>query len=371
MKSDFFSKGRIQNLDALRFIAFMGVFTEHLGLHVPKEIQNESFAFALNSIFIRGYLGVNFFFVLSGFLISGKLMDEMSRTGKIDIVAYLKRRTLRIMPMFLFALGMAYLLSSFFFGKEETAPWFPFLFIHSNMWMMEAGQPANSMLSHFWSLSIEEQFYLLAPILIFILFLTGMRKRIAAFLLLACIIFRAVHFPVYGYLFYHSVTLYADFLFGVLLAMCIREEHPWIKKIGQLKGFDAGFIYLVGIFLIFSPRFDFFPPYIYFSRAVYTLFFAFVLAHQSQVINRKWHISRLPGAEKGGLISYGLYIFHPLGILMADKILSLTGFAISNPFLHVMLHAILALPMTWLMAEVGERATEKLKQLIRTSGRTV
>jgi len=361
MNADFFSKGRIQNLDALRFIAFLAVFMEHLSLNVPEILQDEGFKRISANVFIRGYLGVNFFFVLSGFLISGRLLDEYQKNGKINLIAYFRRRAFRILPMFLFMLGLAYLLATLLLGRNETAPVTPFLFIHSNMWMMREGLPKNPMLSHLWSLSIEEQFYLIAPALILLFFISGRKKWIIGLLLISCILFRAIHLPSYGHTYFHSFTLMADFLFGSMLALLLREGKTFILKIGNLKKTDSALIYLIGIFLICSPGFDMGMPSLMISRAVYALFFCFVLAQQSLSTKSGWHFSKLPFAEKGGLISYGLYIFHPLGILLAGAILNLTGIDAGSAYLHMFMHAVLGLPLTWLMAEAGERGTKQLK----------
>jgi peptidoglycan/LPS O-acetylase OafA/YrhL len=155
----------------------------------------------------------------------------------------------------------------------------------------------------------------------------------------------------------------ADFLTGVLLAMMIREENVLINKIRNLKRIDIMFIYLLGILVICYPKFDFIAPMGYISRAIYALFFAFVLAHQTLHQDRFLHADRISYAKEAGLISYGLYIFHPLGILLAGKIYLSMSIEFSNGFIHLLAHGITGMFLTVLLARAGESGTERLKAL--------
>lgn len=128
------------------------------------------------SSFAGGFIGVDVFFVLSGFLISGMLLEEMDRTGSIRLADFYSRRIRRLLPALLVMLGTVMwftprLLSDYEF-REQTgsliyaATWTSnFLFaLSSNPYFAELRE--RDLFLHTWSLGIEEQFYLLWPILI-------------------------------------------------------------------------------------------------------------------------------------------------------------------------------------------------------------
>ena len=106
-----------------------------------------------------GYIGVDLFFVLSGFLITRILLQEKDRYGTIDLKYFYTKRALRILPIYYISLAVAtacFVNSSGAFWNLAT---FTFNFYHPL-------HPAPNALEHTWSLSVEEQFYLLWPFLI-------------------------------------------------------------------------------------------------------------------------------------------------------------------------------------------------------------
>src|SRR5205085_9627779 len=117
-----------------------------------------------HSLFGNGNLGVNFFFVLSGFLITYLLIEEKKLTGKIHIGNFWIRRILRIWPLYFACVFIGFVL--FPFAKHmaggtsaETAdPWYYLAFIN-NFDYIKKGLPDSPGLGVLWSVAIEEQFY--------------------------------------------------------------------------------------------------------------------------------------------------------------------------------------------------------------------
>lgn len=108
-----------------------------------------------------GYLGVDVFFVLSGFLITCILVEELHDTGRIRLGAFWMRRVLRLLPALLVFAGTVMLLIRWMPSTTTRGLW-PALFYVMN-WFRISGQPAGAF-EHTWSLAIEEQFYLLWPL---------------------------------------------------------------------------------------------------------------------------------------------------------------------------------------------------------------
>jgi len=163
-----------KGLTTFRAFAFFAVFLFHVG-----ELR-------------IGYLGVQAFFVLSGFLLTPILLDMKSNLGTKDFfLHFYGRRALRIFPLYYFYLTLVALLSfaaisrlEFFNDAEVNSflaqlPWsatFTYNFIQASIYAQE-----TKLVSHFWSLAVEEQFYLVWPLAIFIV----PQKHLKTFLILA------------------------------------------------------------------------------------------------------------------------------------------------------------------------------------------
>ena len=130
----------------------------------------------MNNSFIRfGWCGVDLFFVLSGFLISNQLMAAWQKKQKIPFREFYIKRIFRIFPPYFFVL-LIYIFIPAFHERETLAPlWKMFSFTQNY------GQNIcrYGTFSHAWSLCVEEQFYLLLPLLLILIFSTSPRKKSA------------------------------------------------------------------------------------------------------------------------------------------------------------------------------------------------
>ena len=163
------------NLDAARFIAAFAVFLLHFSNEIKGQFPslNESSLFKLIYLFTgKGGLGVNFFFVLSGFLITYLILKEYKDYNKFHLGKFLIRRTLRIWPLY-FIIGLiGFVLFPLIFSDYHTLHhplnYFFFLANFDEIWY-GANDPINFLTSP-WSVAVEEQFYLFWGIVLFALF---------------------------------------------------------------------------------------------------------------------------------------------------------------------------------------------------------
>ena len=150
---------RLPGLDGLRGIAVLAVVIYHADV----------------SLLVGGFLGVDVFFVLSGFLITSLLIDELTRTNNVDRAQFYIRRIRRLMPALVLVLFFSVLVSGLFvldaaYHVRRDLPWaitfvlnWSYLFFEQSYFVNISRPP---LLQHLWSLSIEEQFYVIWPILL-------------------------------------------------------------------------------------------------------------------------------------------------------------------------------------------------------------
>lgn len=135
--------------------------------------------------FQGGFVGVDIFFVISGFLISGLLIDEATATGRIDLIQFWAKRARRLLPNATLTLIATLILAAFLFpahnrealSKETAAAALyvaNYYFADKAVDYFSFDDPLSPIM-HFWSLSIEEQFYIVWPVL----FLAALRVRAA------------------------------------------------------------------------------------------------------------------------------------------------------------------------------------------------
>ncbi|MCY1021025.1 acyltransferase family protein [Pyxidicoccus sp. MSG2] len=152
-------------LDGVRGIACLMVMGVHLSALGARQMPG---------VLPNGFLGVDVFFVLSGFLITSLLLQEWSRTGTLSFKHFYLRRALRLLPALYFFVAILCIVAAVFGWKATLGPkpWLSIgstLFYFSN-WIQDIGG-----LSITWSLSVEEQFYILWPPTLFLLLRRGVR----------------------------------------------------------------------------------------------------------------------------------------------------------------------------------------------------
>jgi peptidoglycan/LPS O-acetylase OafA/YrhL len=145
--------GHRPGLDGLRAVAVTLVVLAHAG--VPH-------------LTAAGSVGVVVFFVLSGFLIASLLLEETDRTGRVSIAAFYRRRALRLLPA-LFVMVAATALVGLVVADFTSRRMILGSLLYASNWVRASGDVEGDALGHTWSLSIEEQFYLVAPFVVLLL----------------------------------------------------------------------------------------------------------------------------------------------------------------------------------------------------------
>jgi len=285
---------RILTLDGWRGIAILLVLFNHVMNACVRNISSPWLA--------TGHHGVTLFFVISGFLISANLT-----AGPIDLKRFYIRRFFRLMPVAWAYLGLLLLIDASVHIVSPSAI-VSSLFFYRNF----TGTAFGSSTWHFWSLSLEEQFYLAWPP---VLLLAGIRRSrwIAAVAICGCALYRWAFWGHYSQDLLNCQTqVRADaLLVGCLLALCLRDS-VLRMLIAKWSGILALPALCVFIFCIW--RFVYLPP------LVECVSIALLLA--ASVLHPNWLVAkplRWQWLSNLGVISYSIYVWQELFMLIARE----------------------------------------------------
>jgi len=309
------SRKKFHTFDFFRFFAFFKVFLLHLPII--------AFPF-FNFIKAGGEIGVYFFFVLSGFLITYVILQEKQETGNINFKNFMSRRILRIWPLYyvmiLFAFLTPVILIGFENSSEGYAPnWLVSIFFLENYKMIFSGNfPNVSPLRVMWSLCVEEHFYLIWGTALYFTKLKNVR-----FLIIAAIVIATIS----RLIFYHNDLVFLDvftnfdyFAFGAIPALLfVQKENATVNFINTIPLFyKIAIIFLTAMYVILSPNFDF--P---FKNLIEPIFFGLLFSTLLFIIlpeNNRIKVSDTNIFSKLGIYTYGLYLTHTIIINLFIKI---------------------------------------------------
>jgi peptidoglycan/LPS O-acetylase OafA/YrhL len=303
-------------LDGLRFYAFLGVFVCHTlpyepafyrGLHIPLP-------WLWGAISKSGAAGVDLFFALSAFLITSLLLRERQQTGGISLHRFYVRRILRIWPLYFLLITLGVVLSHTM--ARQNLPWYyvaGYLLFFGNWVHAVFGQP-TSICSPLWTVSIEEQFYLIWPVLMKMLGRRGM--VIAGFVIFLLATVSRVGFMLAGwsggFIYYGSTSRCDSLALGILLALFLdrlprlARASRWLLLAGGLTGWMVASIWLneqpgpVDMRMVLGR--------LMVSLAAGAILYA-GLNSRSPLLRSDWVL-------RMGKISYGLYMLHLTVILI-------------------------------------------------------
>lgn len=223
---------RIPALDGLRGIAILLVMAVHL--YIAEVVPPHGFlVHAATTLLSWAWSGVDLFFVLSGFLISGILLDTREVTNRTSF--FYGRRALRILPLYytfvLSCIAASVVLPHSFLRRDfwpSAAGWLSYLFYFQNWWMPIAEPGRVNFLGPFWSLAVEEQFYLVWPACVWFLSPKSLVKICVAGILVAFLWrwFCLTHFSpaLDTFIYMNTFTRMDGLLAGALCAAAVRDR---------------------------------------------------------------------------------------------------------------------------------------------------
>jgi peptidoglycan/LPS O-acetylase OafA/YrhL len=315
----------IRALDGIRGLAVIAVICSHFPVLLGYR-PTTPWA-RVNRLLSGGFLGVDVFFVLSGFLITSLLLKEHANSDRIDLKHFFARRALRLLPALYVLLIVDFVIAVLYNTSLEgqwNITWATVLYLNNWYFALPSlrhGPPDfQSNIGHLWSLSIEEQFYLVWPFVMLMFMRTRMlSKYLPAFLvaIITLVVLRRINLWNDGVP--HLVVLIRtdarldSLIIGALLALLFR----YLKVDGRI-------LRLAGYCAI--PIFTFLAYQGADSAMIQTFgFTAVALAAMCMVYasaEKAWALNRLLEARWltfTGRISYGLYLWHYVVFVVVNK----------------------------------------------------
>ncbi|MGB3214591.1 MAG: acyltransferase [Alphaproteobacteria bacterium] len=351
-------------IDGLRALAVMIVIYFHSALMAgPDRVAVDAatiwdagrFYYEFTMI---GWCGVDLFFVISGFLITGILMDTANQQ-KCFRNFYI-RRTLRIFPLYYAVLIFSFLLFVLFYGTTFTLR-FSLYFLYLQNWFSVFGYDYILYFEHFWSLAIEEQFYIFWPVVFVWAYRRGIVEPVLFVLIFLSFLFRFYLAAKWQLNMAFSIT--PSRLDGLLLGaglvyLLSRQDDPRRLNVIFARGMAVSLAAVCLLALLNGNLWGRDREVLMFGIFPVSLFFAsflgwVVTADEEHLIRRFFRLSFL---REIGKVSYGMYVYHWLimCVIVQQEIMNHQGFT----FIHTVLLATGA-PLSFIVAWTSFRYFEK------------
>jgi peptidoglycan/LPS O-acetylase OafA/YrhL len=296
----------LPGLDGLRAIAVFTVIVYHFGFgSVP------------------GDLGVTGFFVLSGFLITWLLLKEMARDGSVSFRAFCVRRTLRIVPAY-YVFVMLSLLADSVLGAPWTGGTIVAAFGYFINYYSAFTGGANQTIAHAWSLGVEEQFYLVWPVLFLLLAHRGRKALLYGLVTLITLVLLWRTWLLVGgtsiaHLYHSFDTRFDSLAIGCLLAVVAEK-----RTFASVARFVGSYAWqpVVTLLLLYVSR-SLTPSAYHYSVGftVDSLLIAVLIIQMLQLhSSAAWRWLEIPAIRYLGRISYPLYLWHGWAFAVAKRV---------------------------------------------------
>ncbi len=303
-----------ENFDALRFISAVAVVLFHKFNNFDWAYYNENPIIYKTFSFIarNGFIGVNFFFVLSGFLITYLIIKETETKKHFNLSNFLLRRILRIWPVYFIVLVIGFILKGEWHG---IAYYLSFL---SNIEVLYRNTQQTGIQFPLWSVSIEEQFYLAVPSIIYLAKINTKNKFLWLYssLLIISTVYQSINYYDINKIHYATMSCITPLSIGGILGVLSFYSCKSISFIKSLFKWHILAIYILGFFYIIVRVYLHHLPFIVITEhLLLSIFFGFILMEQTFSEHSIIKLKRFKLMGRLGTYTYGLYLYHMIVLI--------------------------------------------------------
>lgn len=303
-----------RSLDGVRGIAILMVVFSHFNYESLLREKNMFFEPFLSRLSIIGVTGVDLFFLLSGYLITTILLESKHKNLGLYLKNFYVRRFLRISPLYYLVLFFVFIVIPLYVTYDQAAiillkkQLFVWTYL-SNLPGIGVDWDSSSFfwLGHFWSLAVEEHFYLMWPLVVY--FLDNKSLKVVSLMLIVLSIFS---FTIYTFnpklIFFDwpTVTRGGGLSVGSLIAIYAYEKNDF--RYIRNNPFLFLLFFIVFFAVLLSPRSSYIYAHLYYaSWAFYAICFIFLINLKNGFL---YDLLCSRVLVFLGVISYGLYVYH-------------------------------------------------------------
>lgn len=355
------------NLDGLRFIAFFMVYLWHAFEDAFTSLGIENvYINNLFYTFANGKTGVSIFFVLSGFLITYLILSEINFKGRLDVKSFYIRRSLRIWPLYYLVLLIIFILIPMViklmhldWGKYDMNPLMYVIYLSNFDVLRIYQQGGNDFLPSTvtWSVAIEEQFYLVWPLL-FAFTNPKFIKWIFPAVLVSSYLFRMMNYQDEDVLYFHTFSVCGDLALGGYAAWLSLYNKTFLSYFKYQSKTVRIFSYLAGIIMLYVLQL-WQSGYMYaFGRLFQTAFFTYIILDQNFSGSTWLKFSNSKFMSRLGKYTYGLYLFHPLVLVLLTTVIAKVFHIDIGNTLNLFVIGLAAFPLSVIISYLSYRYFE-------------
>jgi peptidoglycan/LPS O-acetylase OafA/YrhL len=341
-------------LDGLRFVAFVLVFIHHAPL-----LKHVLLAEKLREY---GWMGVDLFLCLSAFLFTRLLSKEYRQTGELNVWYFYIRRGLRIWPAYFVFILITIIFSIIKNQPPETIRLFGLITFTDNIFTAVSGYTLIMYSSHLWTIAYEEQFYAVIPWVLKKLFVINVvqRRRFFGVAILIGLIIRGllIYFQIpHPAVWVLPVSHFDSIMVGLLIGTGDLDQ--FLRKIPKPVLAGTGILALFGVCVL--PNVNIISWLLMLTYPLVGIGWGLVLYI---VLNTNTAIQKVLAFQPIrflGKISYGLYLYHLLGISFFGNLMMQSGLKINSHYLNFFLPFIFTIIVSMLSYFIIEKPFLKMK----------
>jgi peptidoglycan/LPS O-acetylase OafA/YrhL len=357
-----------KNLDALRLLTFVFVFFRHAFFTNDPLIEQSTVFNQFYDFFSFAYIALDFFSVLSSFLITWLILIEYKNKSSFNTKNFLMRRILRIWPLYFLIIFIGFIIVPYVATMfHQPVPELPsinwFLFFGLNYYMAYVDDDFLFFLAFLWFIVIEEQFYL---------FWAFVLKFLKNYLVIICYALISIHLIVlYLYsdtdfpAFYDTVNYLPNFSIGALLAYsCFNRDRFYFILAKMPSQFWVMFYLLFIIVVIFQKQVFSNIHLFHFRHVILSVFCCILIFGQTFSTTSLFQAGKNRIINYIGRLNFGLYCWHGVVITAMKKYLEYINYSESYTsvlFIQPLIALLLTLIFSIISFEVFEKRFLRLK----------